>query len=125
MKTARFEAAGGRLSAEILCEPRRDGSYELRLWHRDLNKILREWPGNFIVTDDDRYDIPNPPTANDGRFVQALAVIAVPPHVTPSRVTLVVRQKEKELARESQLVEPDTVDKLVQLWIALELVEEA
>lgn len=124
MKTAKFTATGGRISAEVTCEPRRDGSYELRLWHRDLNKKIKEWGGNFWNTDDDKYDLPAPASVNNGRALQALIVIAVPSGVSPSTVSLVVRQSEKELTRDSRIVEPGSVDRLVQLWVVLELVAE-
>lgn len=122
MTTANFTAAGGRLSAEITCEPRRDGSYDLRLWHRDLNKKVKEWSGNFRVTEDDRYDLPAPASVNHGRALQSLVVVAVPSGVSPSTVSLIVRQGDKELARESRLVEQGSVDQLVQLWVDLQLV---
>jgi hypothetical protein len=120
MATAVFTKDGGRLSAEVVLSERRDGSYDLRLWHSDLNKKIKEWSGNFKNTDDDRYDLPMPPSVNDGRFVQALVVIAVPTGVNPCVVSLIVRQDGKELAREERLVPPGSVDVLSQLWIDLE-----
>lgn len=123
MKVAKFSPTGGTLSVEITCVPPRDGSYEIRLWHRDLNKKMREWPGNFHNADDDRYDLPNAPRINDGRALQALAVVAIPGSVSPSTLTLVVRQAETELASEERLVPPGSVDQTVQLWIVLEVEE--
>jgi hypothetical protein len=122
MQTARFTSDGGVLSAEVVLSEKRDGSYDLRLWHKDLNKIIKEWFGHFRNTDDDRYDLPNPPRVNDGRSVEALVTIAVPVGVNPCTVSVVVRQAENELARDSQVVPPGSVDRLVQLWVDLELV---
>ena len=46
-ETARFTSDGGVLSAEVVLSEKRDGSYDLRLWHKDLNKIIKEWFGHF------------------------------------------------------------------------------
>lgn len=120
MATARFKRANGTLSAELLCEPSRDGSYDLRLWDRDLNNIVKEWRGSFRNTDSDRRDLPDPAAANDGRDLEAQVLVALPTGVTPSTVSLVVRQQSTELARDSRLLAPGNVDQVAQLWVDLE-----
>jgi hypothetical protein len=119
MVTASFTSDGGVLSAEVVLSEARDGSYDLRLWHSGLNWKIKEWNGNFINTADDRYDLPEPAQANDGRLLQALVVIAVPSGVSPCTVSLVVRQDGRELAREERKVAPGSVDQITQLWVVL------
>ena len=119
MVTATFTSDGGMLSAEVVLSAARDGSYDLRLWHSGLNWKIKEWNGNFLNTADDRYDLPEPAQANDGRLLQALVVIAVPAGVSPCTVSLVVRQAEREIAREERTVPPGSVDQITQLWVSL------
>lgn len=119
MTQMQFTPDGDTLSAEIVCDPKRDGDYELRHWDRSLNKVLERWPGNFLNTADDKYDLPDPPSVNDKRFLQCFATIGVPKGAGPARVTMIVRQGSAELGRESKLVPPDDLDHPVQLWIRL------
>jgi hypothetical protein len=122
MKTAIFTAAGGKIIASVTCRPRRDGSYELRLWEKDANEFVdpSPWNGNFVNTDDDDYAMPKPNARNDGRQLQCIAVVAVPAGSNPVTVSLLVSQDEKVLARDSAVIPPDTPIGLANLWVQLE-----
>lgn len=120
VKTARFDPDGDAINAAITCSPKRDGSYDLILYEKDKNKVVKEWAGNFINTADDDYDLPKPTAKNDGRLLEAMIVVAVPGGAGPCTVSLVVSQGGTELARETGTVAPGTAGGLVDLFIGLE-----
>lgn len=122
MKKATFDPTGGRIIASLKCQPRRDGSYELRLWEADANAFVKPspWHGNFVNTDDDDYPMPGPLARNDGRQLQCIAVVAVPPGAKPVAVTLIVTQDDEELARNSAVIPSDSPIGMATLWIQLQ-----
>lgn len=120
MKTARFRKTGPNLVASITCTPPRDGSYTLFLWAANSNRVVREWNGNFVNTDDDSYKLPRPNSAHDGRLLECMAVIAVPPGARATVVELTVSQGEKVLARDNRLVPPNSPGGLADIFIQLE-----
>src|SRR5213593_785313 len=101
MKTAKFSGKGGPIKASVALSKKRDGSYELRLWERDVNSKVppSPWSGNFINLDDDEYSLPRPNDDNDGRMLECLPSVSVPQGASPVTVSLVVRQDGKELGR--------------------------
>lgn len=122
MKRATFHRGGGKIIASVKCRPRRDGSYELRLWEADANEYVKPspWHGNFVNTDDDEYTMPGPLARHDGRQLQCVAVVAVPPGARPVAVSLVVMQDDQELARDSAVIPPGSPIGMANLWIRLE-----
>lgn len=122
MKKATFDPTGGRIIASLKCQPRRDGSYELRLWEADANEFVKPspWHGNFVNTDDDDYPMPGALSRNDGRQLQCIVVVAVPPGARPVTVSLIVTQDEEELARDSAVIAPGSPIGMANLWIQLE-----
>jgi hypothetical protein len=62
MKTVRYSAGGGRVTAAVKVSPKRDGSYEMRLWEKETNELVEPFPcrGNFINNDDDEWPLPRP-----------------------------------------------------------------
>ena len=120
MKTAKFDPGGGPIKVEIACKPNRDGSYRLTLYEASANDVVKKWPGNFLNPDDDEYAMPQPNAANDGRLLEGIVVVSVPPSVGPSTVSMTVRQDGKKLAAESQEVPPDSPGAVVDLFVQLE-----
>lgn len=104
----------------VSCNPNRNGSYVIKLWEAETNKLVREYPGNFLNTDDDFYDLDRPNSDHDGRLIEGMVVVAVPAGVGPSTVLLTVSQDGAELARESGVVPPGSRGQLVDLFIELE-----
>jgi hypothetical protein len=121
MKSVKFRANGGKIIASVRCEPKRDGAYDLKLWEVNTNGIVppSPWHGNFINVDDDDFALPRPNSANDGRMLQCLVVVAVPPTAKPSTVSLIVTQDDKELGREEKEAPPDSADQTINLWLKL------
>ena len=121
VKTIKYSGSGGPVVASVQVDARRDGSYELRLWEREANGFVEPspWHGNFINLDDDNYSLPRPNSANDGRLLQCLAIIAVPTGAKPVTVSLVVTQDQKELGRDDKVVAPQATDQNRSLWLAL------
>jgi hypothetical protein len=122
MKKAVFDPAAGKLVASVQCQPRRDGSYALRLWEPGGDELMKPspWHGDFVSTDDDDYTLPGPLADHDGRQLQCIAVVAVPPGANAVAVMLVVTQDGQELARDSAVIPSDSPIGLATLWIQLE-----
>lgn len=99
MVTVTFDPEGGPLQAEVVSGFAQPGSYTLLLWETNKN-VLVGWPphgeqkpsGNFINADDDRYLLPEPAAANDGRLVECIATIVVTPPLTDYAVSLRIFQ---------------------------------
>lgn len=119
MKQATFDPAGGKIEVGVTCDPNRNGSYTIMLWEAGRNEIVKEYPGNFINTDDDTYQLAKPNARHDGRLVEALVVVAIPSGVGPSEVTLTLSQDGKELANESAIVPPGSPGQMVDLYLLL------
>jgi len=119
MPTARFNAAGGPIQVAIACEPNRNGSYRIFLWEVDRNRIVREYAGNFLNPADDVHDLDLPNPQHDGRLVEGMIVVAIPPGTGPSIVSMEIRQDGNLLAREEREVPPDSPGTMVDLFIEL------
>jgi len=101
MKTVRINPQGGSVSAEVRCGFAQPGSYVLRLWAANENRILLREEGNFINSQDDTYVLPETARDNHGRIVQALVAVAITPPETRYQSDLVIRQDGAEVGRES------------------------
>ena len=119
MKTATYDASGGPLVVSVTCSPRRDGSYSILLWKAGENKVVKRWDGNFVNTDDDSYQLSKPNSAHNGRHLECIATVSVPPGVGPATITLTVSQDGADLAADSGSVPPDSPGGMVDLFIAL------
>jgi hypothetical protein len=122
MQVARYKKTGGNIVASIRCQPARDGSYTLFLWAANSNKIVREWNGNFINTDDDAYKLPKPNARHNGRLLECMAVVAVPAGAAATVVELSVTQDDKVLASDNRLIPPNSPGGLADIFIQLEQV---
>lgn len=119
MKVARYDPAGGLITVGVTCSPNRNGSYTIMLWKADENVVLARYRGNFLNSDDDEHDLDGPVSAHQGRLVEALVVVAIPPGVGPSDVTLTIGQGGKELEHDTAIVPPGSPGQLVDLFIEL------
>jgi hypothetical protein len=119
MPTARFDPAAGPINVAVSCEPNRNGSYVIKLWEANVNRVVKEFPGNFLNTDDDAFDLDRPNSAHNGRLVEAMVVVAIPAGVGPSTVRLTVSQGGRTLATDSGVVPPNSPGSLVDLFINL------
>ena len=83
MKNVRFSSSGGRVVAAVKVAPKREGSYELRLWEKETDALVGDspWYGNFINNDLDQWPLPRPNADNDGRLLQCIIVLSLPPDV--------------------------------------------
>ena len=121
MKNVRFSASGGRVIASVKVAPRREGSYELRLWERETDAIVggSPWHGNFLNNDSDQWPLPRPNGDNDGRMLQCIVVLSLPPSVRTATVSVVVLQDGEEIGREAKDVPEGIEDHTLSLWIQL------
>ena len=121
MKTVRFSASGGRISASVKVSARRDGSYELRLWERESNALVNGFPqlGNFLNNDDDDWPLPRPNGENDGRVVQCLVNLSLPPDVRSATVSVIFVQDGEEIGREAKDIPEGVEDHQLSLWAQL------
>ena len=121
MKNVRFSASGGRVSVAVKVTPKREGSYELRLWEKESNALVGPSPfmGHFLNNDTDEWPLPRPNADNDGRLLQCIVVLALPPDVRPATVSVVVLQDGEEIGREAKPVPEGVEDHQATLWIQL------
>lgn len=120
MKIGRFDANGGPIVCEVAPRPKRDGAYELKLWAANANEVVARFHGNFINLADDSHILPPPNVVHDGRIVELVATVAVPPGIGPCTVSLRISQDDIELVHDSATVAPNTAAGLVNLFILLE-----
>jgi hypothetical protein len=118
---ARFDPAGGVISARVSCGFAQPGAYTLFLWEANKNKIVMERPGNFLNSDDDEYPLPTPNSVNQGRYVQALVTVAITPPELHYAVAVTVLQDGNNLATELRSGSGEPGDAITRtLWIRLE-----
>lgn len=118
MKRAKYDAAGGPVSVRVSCVPSCSGSYDILLWEAGKNQVVREFSGNFLNADADEFLLDKPIGFHDGRLLEGMVVVAVPPEVGPTTVTMTVLQDGKELGEEGAAVAPSpgqVVDLFIQL----------
>src|SRR4051812_30381406 len=106
MAVAKFDPNGGPINVEVSCDPNRNGSYTIKLWEANSNKVAKKYPGNFLNTADDDYDLDVPNEDHDGRLLEAMVVVAIPPGVGASKVSMVVSQDDNVLASDAGSVPP-------------------
>ena len=116
VRKARFDPAGGVLSVAVACTPNLPGAYTVKLWGAEVNKLVKQWEGNFINTDDDSHRLPRPVKSNDGRLVQALITMAA----GPCRATFTVSQGEYLLTEASADFPAGGIGLTANLFFALE-----
>ncbi|MEQ1831599.1 MAG: hypothetical protein ABL977_00985 [Candidatus Eisenbacteria bacterium] len=121
MKNVRFSASGGRLFASVKVSAKREGSYELRLWERETNALAAPSPmlGHFLNNDTDEWPLPRPNAENDGRLLQCVIVLSLPPDVRSATVSLVISQDGEEIAREARDIPEGVEDHQLSLWVQL------
>jgi hypothetical protein len=120
MSVARFDPGGGPIKVAVSCVPSRNGSYTIILWEANANEVVKKYPGNFLNTADDEYSLDRPNSAHEGRLLEGMIVVAIPPGVGPSTVSMAVTQDSVELAKESGSVAPGSTGQLVDLFIELQ-----
>ena len=121
MKNVRFSASGGRVVAAVKVAPKREGSYELRMWEKETDQLVGEspWYGNFMNNDLDQWPLPRPNADNDGRLLQCIVVLSLPPDVRSATVSVVLTQDGEEIGREAKDVPTGIEDHQMSLWVQL------
>ncbi len=121
MKTVRFSASGGRVSASVKVAAKREGSYELRLWEKETNALVggSPWLGTFLNNDTDEWRLPRPNGDNDGRLLQCIVALSLPGDVRSAAVSLVVLQDGEEIGREAKDIPEGVEDHQLSLWVQL------
>lgn len=117
---AKFDPGGGPIRVGVSCDPNRNGSYTIILWEANANQAVKTYQGNFLNTADDEYDLDTPNSQHNGRLLEGMVVVAIPPGVGPSDVTMIVSQGGGELARDQRAVPPGSPGQLVTLFIELQ-----
>ena len=121
MKNVRFSASGGRVVAAVKVTPKREGSYELRLWEKETDALVggSPWYGNFINNDLDQWPLPRPNGENDGRLLQCIVVLSLPTDVRRATVSVVLTQDGEEIGRDAKDVPEGVEDAQLSLWIQM------
>ena len=121
MKNVRFSASGGRVFASVTVSPKREGSYELRLWEKETNALVAPFPclGHFLNNDTDLWPLPRPNAENDGRLVQCIITLSLPTDVRKAMVSVVLTQDGEEIGREAKDVPEGVEDHQLSMWVQL------
>ncbi len=121
MKVVEFNKKGGTIQAQVTSGYAQQGSYALILWEANQNKVVNGFPkrGNFINTDDDVYDLPSPPSENDGRLVESIVTISIAPPIKNYDIDLEILQDGKRLGFETAAGESDGPSVTIDLFIEL------
>lgn len=121
MKTVRYSLTGGRVSASVKVSAKREGSYELRLWEKETNAFVggSPWHGHFLNNDTDEWPLPRPNADNDGRVLQCVVTLSLPPEVRTATVSLVLMQDGEEIGREGKDIPEGSEDHQLSLWVQL------
>ena len=121
MKNVRFSASGGRVFASVTVSPKREGSYELRLWEKETNALVAPspWLGHFLNNDTDQWPLPRPNAENDGRLVQCIITLSLPTDVRKAMVSVVLTQDGEEIGREAKDVPEGIEDHQLSMWVQL------
>jgi len=92
MIIAKFKKDGGSICAEVKSGFAQPGSYTLYLWEANSKKVVMERKGNFINTDDDKYEMPLPNEVNDQRIIDVFVTLVITPPIIDWYVELEVTQ---------------------------------
>jgi len=120
IKVIKFKKSGGPIIAEISCGYAQPGAYTLYLWEANENKIVMKKKGNFINSDDDSYELPNPNEHNNGRILDCLSTVVITPPIKDYNVELKVSQDGNILGSEAASGQSDSPSITVRLFVQLE-----
>jgi hypothetical protein len=120
MNVARFDPAGGPLSATITSGQAQPGSYSLLLWEAHANQVLLEERGNFINSDDDSFKLPLPNGRNDHRIVECIATAVITPPIKDFALRLSISQNDKEIGVDQLIGKSTAPTVTADLFILLE-----
>ena len=121
MQTVKFKKNGGPITVEIRAGYAQPGSYSLFLWEANVNKIVFEAKGNFINTDDDKYQLPLPNDVNDGRIIDVVIILVITPPINNYYVEVIVEQDKVVIGKEflgGSSVDPT---KTIKLLVKMEM----
>jgi len=121
MNTVKFKKDGGPVRVEITSGFAQTGSYLLRLWEANENKIVMKKNGNFINDDDDAYDLPTPNEVNNGRIPECIATVAITPPIKDYSINMIISQDGQELDVETVSGSSNSPTVTVDLFVKLEL----
>jgi hypothetical protein len=121
MKVVKFSTTGGRIMASVKVAAKREGSYELKLWEKETNAFVggSPWHGTFLNNDTDDFPLPRPNIENDGRMLQCIITLSLPPDLRSAAVSLVLMQDGEEIGREAKDIPEGIEDHQMSLWVQL------
>lgn len=120
METAKFNKNGGPIEVEIKAGYAQPGTYSLFLWEANINKVIFEKPGNFINTDDDKYQLPLPIKDNDGRIIDVGITFVLTPPIEDYYAEVIVTQDGEIIGKDSVQGSSSEQTKSIKLLIQLE-----
>lgn len=122
METAKFKKDGGSIFAEIKSGYAQPGSYSLFLWEANENKVIQKNEGNFINTDDDKYQLPQPNSENNNRIVDVGVTFVLTPPIKDYFAELVISQDGNKIGGDQE--QGATDDRTKSLKLMIQLVQE-
>ena len=120
MQTANFKKDGGAISVEIKSGFAQPGSYSIFLWEANSNRVLNKYEGNFINTDDDKFELPLPVTDNDERIIDAGITFKMTPPVSDYFAEIIVTQDGHKIGGDQEQGKTDDQTKSLKLMVKLQ-----
>lgn len=123
METAKFKKSGGPIEVEIKAGYAQPGTYSLFLWEANVNEVIFEKKGNFINTDDDKYQLPLPNEKNDGRIIDVGITFVLTPPIEDFYGEVIVTQDGEIIGKDSVQGSSSEQTKSIKILIQLEKTE--
>jgi hypothetical protein len=120
METAKFKKNSGVISVEIKSGFAQPGSYSILLWEANTNQVLHKYEGNFINTDDDKFELPLPVADNDGRIIDAGVTFKITPPVSDYFAEIIVIQDGNKIGGDQEQGKTDDQTKSLKLLVQLQ-----
>lgn len=119
METAKYKKEGGAIYAEVKAGFAQPGSYTIFLWEANVNQVIKEYRGNFINTDDDKFKLPEPISENNSRIVDVGITFKITPPIKDYFAQVIITQDGNKIGGDQQQGITDEQTKSLKLLVQL------
>lgn len=120
MEIAQFKIDGGAIFVEVKSGYAQPGSYSLFLWEANENKVIQKNEGNFINSDADKYQLPQPNSENNNRIVDVGLTFVLTPPIKYYFAELIITQDGNKIGGDQEQGATDDRTKSLKLMVQLQ-----